>query len=373
MIALWIAAGVLSAAAAGLVLHRAARAALGAGSPDPTLAVYRRQLSEIDDLAGRGLIAEDERKGAHAEAGRRLLAAADAGAPSWTAEAGERRPVLIVAALAPLAALGLYLAVGSPGYGDQPFKARVTQWRDADLATLTAPQMAAVLRQATDAQPDPTGLRYLALAEDQSNNPYGAARALRKAVRLAPGRADLWEMLGVSLVGEAGGDESPAARTAFQEALRLDPKAVLARYHLARAQAQAGDRPGAVVSLRRLQADLPPDDPRRVSLAEAIAEAEIGPPATAQAAAAQVAAAPPAGQVQMIRGMVAGLAARLAAQPDDPPGWVRLVRSYAVLGDAAKRDSALATARKRFAGHADVLDQLEAAARTEPMKDGGAP
>jgi cytochrome c-type biogenesis protein CcmH len=362
MIALWVAAGVLSAAAAGLVLHRAARAALGAGSPDPTLAVYRRQLSEIDDLAGRGLIAEDERKGAHAEAGRRLLAAADEDVRPWTVEAGERRPVLVVAALAPLLALGLYVAVGSPGYGDQAFKARVTKWRNADLSTLTAPQMAAVLKEATAKKPDVEGLRYLALAEDQSDNPSGAARALRKALTLAPDRADLWEMLGVTLVAQAGGDETPAARTAFEEALKRDPKtSVLARFHMARAQAQAGDRAGAVVALRRLQADMAPDDPRRPGLADAITEAEGKAPEPA-------ATAPAGGQLQMIRGMVEGLAARLAAQPDDPQGWVRLVRSYAVLGDTAKRDAALATARKRYAGHEDVLGQLEAAAKTEKMK-----
>ena len=362
MIALWVAAGVLSAAAAGLVLHRAARAALGAGSPDPTLAVYRRQLNEIDDLAGRGLIAEEERKGAHAEAGRRLLAAADDAVQPWSANGGERRPVLIVAALAPLVALGLYLAVGAPGFSDQPFKARVTGWRNADLSTLTAPQMAAVLRDATAQKPDVEGLRYLALAEDQSDNPSGAARALRKALTLAPGRADLWEMLGVTLVSQAGGDETPAARIAFEEALKRDPKgSVLSRFHMARAQAQAGDRPGAVVSLRQLQADLPPDDPRRASLAEAITEAEGKPPEPAVAA-------PAGGQIEMIRGMVAGLAERLAAQPDDPQGWVRLVRSYAVLGDTAKRDAALATARKLYAGRSDILGQLEAAAKTEAMK-----
>ena len=360
MIALWVAAGVLSAAAAGLVLHRAARAALGAGSPDPTLVVYRRQLSEIDDLAGRGLIAEDERKGAHAEAGRRLLAAADQGAQAWTAEGRERRPVLAVAALAPLLALGLYLAVGAPGYSDQPFAARVAQWRDADLASLTAPQMAAVLKTATTKQPDVEGLRYLALAEEQSNNPSGAARALRKALTLAPGRADLWEMLGVTLVAQGGGDETPAARTAFGQAIRLAPReAVLSRFHMARAQAQSGDRPGAVAALRQIQADMASDDPRRASLAQAIVEAEGKGPEPIQA--------PAGGQIQMIRGMVDGLAAKLAAQPDDPAGWVRLVRSYAVLGDAARRDAALATARKRYAGHEDVLGQLEAAARTEPM------
>jgi cytochrome c-type biogenesis protein CcmH len=69
-----------------------------------------------------------------------------------------------------------------------------------------------------------------------------------------------------------------------------------------------------------------------------------------------------------IEGMVAGLAARLAAQPDDAEGWVRLVRSYAVLGDAAKRDAALARARSLFAGKPEILSQLDAAARAEPMK-----
>ena len=72
--------------------------------------------------------------------------------------------------------------------------------------------------------------------------------------------------------------------------------------------------------------------------------------------------------MDMIRGMVAGLAGRLADKPDDPAGWVRLVRSYAVLGDVARRDKALASARGRFAGRIDVLRDLEAAAKTEPMK-----
>ena len=77
MIAFWVVAGVLAAAAAGLVLFRAAGAAHET-TVDPTPLVYRRQLAEIDELAERGLIGETERKSAHAEAARRLLAAADA-------------------------------------------------------------------------------------------------------------------------------------------------------------------------------------------------------------------------------------------------------------------------------------------------------
>jgi cytochrome c-type biogenesis protein CcmH len=69
-----------------------------------------------------------------------------------------------------------------------------------------------------------------------------------------------------------------------------------------------------------------------------------------------------------IRGMVAGLAERLKTQPDDPQGWVKLVRAYAVLGEAAPRDAALKAARARYAGKADILNALDAAARAEPLR-----
>jgi cytochrome c-type biogenesis protein CcmH len=44
----------------------------------------------------------------------------------------------------------------------------------------------------------------------------------------------------------------------------------------------------------------------------------------------------PEEQAEMIRGMVEGLAARLAEQPDDSEGWRMLARSYGVLGETAK-------------------------------------
>ena len=77
---------------------------------------------------------------------------------------------------------------------------------------------------------------------------------------------------------------------------------------------------------------------------------------------------PSGGQMDMIRGMVEGLARRLKANPDDPDGWVRLVRAYAVLGEAGQRDATLNTARARYASRPQVLVQLDAAAKAEPMK-----
>ena len=70
----------------------------------------------------------------------------------------------------------------------------------------------------------------------------------------------------------------------------------------------------------------------------------------------------------MIQGMVDGLAGKLATNPDNPEGWVRLVRAYAVLGDVKKRDDAYASARARYAARPQIVQQLDEAARAEPMR-----
>ena len=360
MILFWVAAGVLSAAVAGLILSRAAESASAGEAIDPTPVLYRRQLAEIDELAERGLMGEAERKSAHAEAARRLLAAADEPKAPWTAEPRARRWVLVAVMAAPALALAVYLWLGSPGLADMPFAARMKGWRAANPAELSAPELAAVLKTLTAERPnDPEGFRYLALAEGASQNPQESVRALRHALKLAPQRADLWEMLGEALVVEADGKLTDDAKAAFQETLKRDPKAVVARFHLARARIEAGDKAGGLAAWRAIMAELPANDPRRAALAQAIAEQEGAPSPTPPLAG---------GQMDMIRGMVEGLAQRLKVKPDDPEGWVRLVRAYAVLGETAQRDAALKDARARYAARPQVLQQLDAAAAAEPMK-----
>jgi cytochrome c-type biogenesis protein CcmH len=85
-----------------------------------------------------------------------------------------------------------------------------------------------------------------------------------------------------------------------------------------------------------------------------------GPTEADDAAAAEM---PDADRQAMIAGMVDGLAGRLAGAPRDEAGWIKLMRSRMVLGqpDAAAKD--LATAKQAFAGEADVLTRLDAAAR----------
>ena len=62
---------------------------------------------------------------------------------------------------------------------------------------------------------------------------------------------------------------------------------------------------------------------------------------------------------EMIRGMVAQLAERLKTDGADVDGWLRLVRSYAVLGDRAKALAAAADARRALAGDPDKLRRLD--------------
>jgi cytochrome c-type biogenesis protein CcmH len=362
MIVFWIAVGVMSAAVAGFILRRAARASVAGAGADSTLPLYQRQLSEIDDLADRGLIAADERRSAHAEAARRLLSAAESAGPTWTASAISRPVLVALAVLGPVAALGLYLGFGSPGYGDQPYAQRLDQWRAAPPTQLDAPQMAAVLRSVTAERPaDPEPYRFLAIAEMASGDAPAAARALREALRLAPERPDLWASLGEALMMAAEGEVTPQAAAAFQRALERDPKAAAARFHLARGQIEAGEVEAGLAVWRALLADLPAADPRRAVLQTAIADVAAGPRQPAPSAAAEIGA-------PQIAAMVEGLAARLAADPDDAQGWVRLVRSYAVLGDVARRDAALTQAKARYADNPQILRELAQAAAAEPMR-----
>ena len=69
-------------------------------------------------------------------------------------------------------------------------------------------------------------------------------------------------------------------------------------------------------------------------------------------------------RAQMIRGMVDGLAKRLADNPADVQGWLRLVQSYAVLGERERATAALGEARRKLAGNPAALGELSALAKS---------
>ncbi|MBW3616255.1 MAG: c-type cytochrome biogenesis protein CcmI [Proteobacteria bacterium] len=344
VIAFGLAAALLSAGAAVGLLFAAQRARAGGPAADPTVDTHRRLLGEIDALARRGLLADTEREAARAEAGRRLLRAAETPdgtggrAPPWAA------PALCVAG--PVLAAGIYLAVGAPGAPDQGYARRLSEWR-ASPESLGPDQAAAVLGRIVRERPnDPEAFGQLARARAAAGDGFGAVRAAEAAARLEPGRAERWTTLGEALLGL----ETPAvdeARTVLRRALQLSPGDPDARYWLGRAAFAEGDRVGGQAVWRTLEADLAPDDPRRAALHSELAAVD----------------APTASEVDAaISNMVAGLAARLRAEPLDPQGWARLVRAYGVLGRDAEQAAALAEARRLFSGRPEVIAELETAA-----------
>lgn len=364
MIAFWIAALGLSAATAGLVLRGAARAR-PVDDAQTRLEPHRRRLAEVERLAIDGLLAQDELKAARAEAGRGLLAAADQ-SETW-ARSGKAARIGVVSAIGAVCvgALALYVYVGKPGLADQPYLRRVAEWKQSDPSTLDPARIAAVLESVAAERPnDAEPLVFLAKARAAAGDLVGAEAALRRAVRVAPKRADIWSLLGETFVMESaqrgGGSEVGAdAKLAFREALKIDPNELRSRYYLARGRIAEGELAAGLADWRALRDGLPAADPTRAALTREIAQAE----AAGGLPGAPVAEENPEVQT-MVAGMVQGLAARLAQAPDDPDGWVRLVRAYAVLGDVAKRDAALAEASNRFKDQPKVAAALRQAADT---------
>lgn len=356
----WPAAAVLAGFCMVAVLWfsaRAAKRALAAGE-DPAREVYRRQLQDLDDMVDRGVLAPEEREATRAETARRLL--------SQTPEAGEkgaaRLAPVIAAGLAALAAIGLYVWLGAPGVADQPYQARLAQWKNTNPNALRPDEVAAVLRDLAKTHPnDPKLFGLLGRVERMAGDPVSAAQYLNRAIKLDPNNADLYASLGDALAAGAGDKPTPEAEAALNHALAIDPNNPSALYYLGGARAADGDKAGAVKLWRQLATQLPPGDVRGQQLQAMIAQLEQGPSA-AQVAKAQ-ASVSGADQAGFIRGMVASLQAKLDAQPDDPAGWARLVRSYHVLHDQAAEDRALARARSLFAKRPGDLATVEAAAR----------
>lgn len=351
------------------------------------LEIYRDQLRELDRDLARGLIGRAEADAARIEIERRMLAAAEG---EKTAAPGGGRALSLVAAAAlavivPLAAGGLYLWQGSPGLESKPYAAREAERAAARAAREQAAsieQMAARLAKRLEREPnDLRGWLLLARSYRALERYDDSVAALERAVAISNNDPSIVALLGEARVFAAQGVVTPAARKDFETALAADASEPAARFYLALGKAQAGDARGALEDWVALERDSPPDAPYLPSLRARI-------DATARALGVDVATLRPAGksakaspqdlsaedQRKMIQGMVDRLAQRLKKEPDDLDGWLRLGRSYRVLGEREKAREALARAAKLAPDDIDVLQRyvvavVEAAPDGAPLTD----
>ncbi len=390
MIGLWITIAVLTAVVLGLLLVPLARRGR---APAPTRAayditVYRDQLAEVDRDLERGLLADDQARAARIEIQRRMLAAGPEDGSGGTEEPARPRPrgsVAVIAAIAvavPAGAVGLYLYLGSPGAPGQPFAERGTATADAGAGDRDGLR-AVVGRLAERLLRNPDDLKGWLLAgrSYMTLEHYdAAANAFRRAMGLGDNRADIAADYAEAVALGDGGPITPEVRQIFEGVVAAEPTNTKARYYLGLAKAQQGDVRGALQDWVDLGILSPPDAPWRPVLQQQIKTAAraLGiDPATVQpspGAAALAGARPPfrgtapgappatspAGpgradveaaarmsdeeRAAMIRSMVQRLADRLAENPGDREGWLRLARAYEVLGETEKAGEARARA-----------------------------
>ncbi|TIW21044.1 MAG: c-type cytochrome biogenesis protein CcmI, partial [Mesorhizobium sp.] len=188
----------------------------------------------------------------------------------------------------------------------------------------------------------------------------------RNAIRLDGDSAVRQAGLGEAIANAAGGIVSADAQAAFEAALKLDPANAKANFYLAMGLAQEGKKAEAAAAWQKMLGQLAPDSPWRSAVQQALAEAAApaaagkpvnGPDAQAVEAAQQMS---PQDRQAMIETMVAGLDDRLKQNPRDEEGWMRLIRSYVVLGKADQARDALGRAIAAFGADSEQARKFTA-------------
>lgn len=359
------------------------------------LEVYKDQLKAIDDELERGNISDAEAKEAKLEISKRLLVAdkrmQSEGRPMITTPSKIMKAgvVLVIG----IGSLGLYSWLGSPKIPDQPLQVRLELAKEAranrpnqtqaeskidhdqieidkDYMDLVVKLRATMETRKTDIE----GWKLLSLHESRIGNYKGAWRAKQNVIELLADRvsgedyADLAEYMIVATKGYV----STEAEDALSKALRLDAKSSRARYYSGLALAQNG-RPDVAY---RMWLGLLEEGPKDAPWIKLI-QGQIG--AVARAAGIntlnQDAPGPTnqdieaSGQMSetdrqdMIKGMVSGLAERLATEGGTAQEWARLIRAYGVLQETSKANDVWNEARTTFANDKDAMAILLEAAR----------
>ena len=380
---LFVILGLMTVVAMALLVPPLVRGYGAAASrADYDMEIYRDQLDELERDVERGVISAEEQASARTEIQRRILAAASTGEGDRVTDPGKSGMLagFAIMILVPLAAGSLYLGLGSPGIVERPFADRPAAPVIAEDGNPDIEAMVAGLAERLQSEPgDLEGWLMLGRSYGVLERYDAAVTALEHAERLSGGDADVTAMLAEHRVFAAGGLVSPAAVTDFEAALAADPDQPAARFYLALARAQAGDYQTALDGWLALARESPADAPWMAALGEQVEQAAgalgvalpdgiegIEAPETIAGIAAEAPGPSPeevaaalemseGEQAEMIRAMVARLAARLEDEPGDLDGWRRLGRSYDVLGETELARDAYARAADLAPGDVAAL------------------
>jgi len=407
----WLVAGSLTFAVVGLLgLALLRRRGVEGASASQDMQVYRDQLSEVERDLARGVLNQDEAARVRVEVSRRLLEADKAAAGATGAKAAPRVVSLVGAGLMGggliAGAFGLYTVIGAPGYPDMPLFHRI-ELSDAARAARPSQAEAEAALNVSFAPAEGTDPEFLVLMEKLraalAKNPeelqgqmllarnetmlgnFAAAHPAQARVIALKGAdvtADDYAAYGDMLILAVDGFISPEAEDALEKALQLDPRNGPARYYSGLLYAQTG-RPDLTYRVwRPLLAESRPQAPWYPPIMdqiEAVARAagiRYTPPRAAPVAGPFTAPGPSADDIEaaqdmsaedrqeMIRSMVERLAERLGSDGGTPEEWARLIGALGVLGDTERAAVIWTEAQQVFAGDADAVETIRAAAQS---------
>ena len=377
---------------------------------DYNLKVYKDQLSEVDKDFQLGRVDSKELDAIKTEIQRRIL--------TENVEVNQQNQskkftsttyvifTLVASFLIPSAAIGIYANFGSPGHPDVPLSKR------ADLPTPKTVEKTPSQEKEPNEQQAGIDNMITNLQEKLKVNPedlqnwellgrtllirkqYEAASdSLRQGVSIFPSSLELRATYAEALVLAAQGRISREALKQFKLVSKSIPKDPRVRYYLGLADYQQEKIELALQKWTTLLDETPQNAPWRKMLTSRIDQAtkvlgiKTSEPKQ-KLAANQKSTAPsvnPANpsilkkgfqgptsediraaqtlskndRQEMINNMVEGLAAKLKDNPNDLNGWLRLSRSYKVLGKLEKSKQALIMAANLAPTRIDI--QLELA------------
>ena len=334
--------------------------------------IYKARLKEIENERALGKISKKEYEYTLAEEGRRFIALANQSQPHSTgsgvfggsgrksAIAGAILSSLIISAIAFFG----YAEWGSLSTPDQPLVARMNADPKGQSIQLL------LKRAENQLEKDPSdGRGWLVVAPVymRLNRPKEAVNAFKNAIRILGPTPDLQTQLGEAIAVSASGVVTEDARQLFEKAAIGDPASIKPRFFLAIALNQSGEYDRAASAWDDLIKKSPQGAPwlevatQQLKLARSRLAPNLAPDAPGNPTAEDIKAAQQLSvseRQEFINSMVDRLAGELEDNPQNKPGWQRIIRSLSVLGRKDEAIEAIDTAMQVFKDDADFLKEL---------------
>lgn len=324
----------LVAASLGVLVlgQRRTKSTTSADDADTTRAFFRDQLEGIDRDQAAGRLSEEQAASARAELAREVMRHERENPVAAKAGSGRMAMIAILPVIA-VTSLGVYGWIGRSDLPALPLAGREVPEGPMELDLGSA--IALVEAQMVANPGDVRGWLVLApIYMDQGR--YGeAANAWRRVLSLEPPTADRETGLAEALILANEGQANEEALGLLRSAMTSDPVHIRSRFYLAGELTRMGEYAEGAELWQELLALATGEEPWVDTARAGLIAAEAGLTGDTLGGSE-----PDATMDVMIRGMVEGLAARIADEGGTAAEWMQLVRSRFQLdgAEAARED-----------------------------------